>query len=128
MNALRELGSGVDAVRDRLNADAEFQLKARKWEGRFKIVRGDDVVVVQMHEGRVERIEEDPTLFTAADFIIAAPEDEWDRLLTRDPSPFYQDIYSAWLHHGFSVNGDLEQFFGFHMALRRLQQMMRGIE
>lgn len=128
MNALRELGSDVEAVQTRLNADPEFQLKARKWEGRFKIVRGDDVVVVQMHEGRVERIEADPTLFTAADFIISASHDEWNRLLTRDPSPFYQDIYSAWLHHGFTVDGDLEQFFGFHMALRRLQQMMRGIE
>ncbi|WP_144573869.1 hypothetical protein [Brevibacterium jeotgali] len=128
MNALQELGGTAEAALERLNADPEFTLKARKWEGRFKVVRGNDTVVIQMHEGAVDRIEVDPTIFTAADFTIAASKEEWDRLLVREPAPFYQDIYSAWLHHGFTVDGDLEQFFGFHMALRRLQQMLRGIE
>lgn len=128
MNALIELGGTAEAAQDRLNADPEFRLKARKWEGRFKVVRGDDIVIIQMHEGAVERIEVDPTLFAAADFTISASEDEWAKLLVREPEPFYQDIYSAWLHHGFTVDGDLEQFFGFHMAIRRLQQILRGIE
>lgn len=126
MNAILGLGETTEEARDRLNSDPEFRLKARKWEGRFKIVRGDTVVVFQMHEGEVERVEVNPALFTHSDFTIAAPEAEWDKLLEQEPEPFYQDLYSAWLHHGFSVDGDLEQFFAFHMALRRFQQILRN--
>lgn len=125
MSAILGLGQTAEEARERLNSDPEFRLKARKWEGRFKVVDGDDVAVFQMHEGEVERIEVNPTLFTHSDFSISAPEAEWKKLLEEYPEPFYQDVYSAWLHHGFSVDGDLEQFFAFHMALRRLQQILR---
>lgn len=128
MNAILGLGDTVESARNRLNSDPEFRLKARKWEGRFKVVHGEDVLIFQLHEGEVERIETDPTLFTASDFVISASEDEWKKLTEKEPEPFYQDIYSAWLHHGFEVDGDLEQFFAFHMALRRLQQILRGIK
>lgn len=128
MNAILGLGKNAESARDKLNSDPEFRLKARRWEGRFKVVCGDEVLVFQMHEGEVERIEVDPSLFTEADFVISASEDEWEKLTAAEPEPFYQDIYSAWLHHGFSVDGDLEQFFGFHMALRRLQQITRGMD
>ncbi|GAA4282795.1 hypothetical protein GCM10022261_03260 [Brevibacterium daeguense] len=125
MNTILGLGETVDEAQERLNSDQEFRLKARKWEGRFKIVHGETVAVFQMHEGAVERIELNPSLFTHSDFQITASEAEWEKLLQETPEPFYQDIYSAWLHHGFSVDGDLEQFFAFHMALRRLQQILR---
>lgn len=128
MNSILGLGTTAESAREKLNSDPEFRLKARKWEGRFKIVRGEDVLIFQMHEGEVERIEVDPTLFTQSDFVISASEDEWEKLTAKEPRPFYQDIYSAWLHHGFTVDGDLEQFFGFHMALRRFQQILRGIK
>lgn len=126
MNALIGLGETAEEARYTLNSDSEFRLKSRKWDGRFKVVRGDNVIVIQMHEGAVERIEVNPNLFTHSDFSISATEADWDKLLEKHPAPFYQDIYSAWLHHGFSVDGDLEQFFAFHMALRRLQQILRN--
>lgn len=115
----------TDKLKEDLNADAEFRLNARKWEGRFRISDDERSYLFQIHEGRVERIVDGPDMYEPFDFAISGPSDGWDKLLELEPAPFYQDIYSAWVHHGFVVEGDLEQFFGFHMALRRLQQVLR---
>lgn len=115
----------IEKLKIDLNSDPEFTLNARLWEGRFKIHIGDVSYVFQMHEGTVERIIDHPDLFTEYDFQISGPADGWEELLAPLPRPFYQDLFSAWLHHGFSIEGDLEQFFGFHMALRRMVQIMR---
>lgn len=119
------LSINAEKLKDDLNSDAEFSLNARKWEGRFKLVDSDHSYLFQVHEGMVERIEVDPDMYQQFDFLISGPSEGWDRLLEPEPEPFYQDIYSAWVHHGFSVAGDLEQFFGFHMALRRMEQILR---
>lgn len=111
--------------RETLNSDAEFTLSARKWEGRFRVSDDERAYLFQVHEGRVERIVEDPDMYEPFDFSIHGPTDGWAALIEPEPAPFYQDLYSAWVHHGFVVEGDLEQFFGFHMALRRWQQILR---
>ncbi len=115
----------VDKLKHDLNSDPEFALNARLWEGRFKLDFGDAAYVFQMHDGKVEKIIDQPDRFTQYDFAISGPREGWDEVLSPEPPPFYQDVFSAWLHHGFSIEGDLEQFFGFHMALRRLQQILR---
>lgn len=115
----------TETLKDDLNSDAEFLLNARKWEGRFRLADDDATYLFQIHEGRVERIVDGPDMYEPFDFSISGPSAGWAELLAPEPKPFYQDVYSAWVHHGFVVEGDLEQFFGFHMALRRLQQMLR---
>lgn len=115
----------TETFRATLNSDAEFSLNARKWEGRFALADDDITYLFQVHEGKVERIEAEPDMYQPFDFSISGPSSGWEKLLEPEPEPFYQDIYSAWVHHGFVVQGDLEQFFAFHMALRRLQQMLR---
>jgi hypothetical protein len=41
------------------------------------------------------------------------------------PPPFYQDVASAVLRHGFTLGGDVESFFAYHGALRRVIDVMR---
>ena len=115
----------TEQLKNELNSDAEFRLNARKWEGRFRVSDEERAYLFQVHEGQVERITEGPDMYQPFDFSIHGPTDGWEKLLRPEPEPFYQDIYSAWVHHGFVVEGDLEQFFGFHMALRRMQQLLR---
>ena len=125
MNALIPSDQTIDATIERLNSDPEFALKARIWEGRFKLVIGDDSYLFQMHEGKVERIVQEPDLYAEFGFLIAGPAEGWEKIFSVAPEPFYQDVYSAWVHHGFTIEGDLEQFFGFHMAIRRMVQIIR---
>lgn len=120
------LSFSPEKLKDELNSDAEFRLNARLWEGRFRLSsREDNSYIFYIHDGQVEKIVDNPDIYQDFDFSILGPADGWDKLLSPAPVPFYQDIFSAWIHHGFVVEGDLEQFFGFHMALRRMQQVMR---
>ena len=41
------------------------------------------------------------------------------------PRPFYQDVASALFRHGFALGGDVESFFAYHAALRRLIAVLR---
>lgn len=116
-----------EGLREALNTDPEFQLSARYWNNRVKLDFGDRVYIISVHDGVVEEIEEDPTMYAPSDLSISASSEEWDKLLAEMPRPFYQDIYSASVHHGFDIEGDLEQFFAYHAALRRMTQIMRGL-
>ena len=42
------------------------------------------------------------------------------------PKPFYQDLYAATIHHGFSVAGDTLDYCAYYPALRRLIELMRA--
>ena len=114
-------------LREALNTDPEFQLSARYWNGRVKLDFGDRVYIIGVHDGVVENIQEDPTMYDPSDLSISASSEGWDELLAEMPRPFYQDIYSASVHHDFEIEGDLEQFFAYHAALRRMTQIMRGM-
>ncbi len=114
-------------LRVALNTDPEFQLSARYWNGRVKLDFGDRVYIISVHDGVVENIEEDPTMYDPCDLSISASSEGWDKLLAATPRPFYQDMYSASVHHEFDIEGDLEQFFAYHAALRRMTQIMRGL-
>lgn len=116
-----------EELREALNADPEFQLSARYWNGRVKLDFGDRVYIMSVHDGVVESIEEEPTMYDPADLSISASSEGWDKLLAEMPRPFYQDMYSASVHHDFEIEGDLEQFFAYHAALRRMTQIMRGL-
>lgn len=114
-------------LREALNTDPEFQLSARYWDGRVKLDFGDRVYIISVHDGVVESVVEDPTMYDPSDLSISASSEEWDELLAATPRPFYQDMYSAAVHHEFDIEGDLEQFFAYHSALRRMTQIMRGL-
>lgn len=114
-------------LREALNTDPEFQLSARYWNGLVKLDFGDRVYIISVHDGSVENIQEDPTMYDPSDLSISASSEGWDELLAEMPRPFYQDIYSASVHHDFEIEGDLEQFFAYHAALRRMTQIMRGM-
>lgn len=116
-----------EGLRKALNEDPEFRLSARYWNGRVKLDFGERVYIVDVHDGVVERIEEDPTMYDPCDLSISASSGEWEKLLAATPRPFYQDMYSASVHHDFDIEGDLEQFFAYHAALRRMTQIMRDL-
>ena len=102
------------ALLDAINSDPEFQLAARYWNGSFRLGMGpDEAYVFRIRDGRVVDVNRQPTPFDAWDFEIGGPADGWRQLL------------SAVLRHGFTLGGDVESFFAYHGALRRVIDVMR---
>ena len=109
-----------------INADPEFRLAARFWNGSFRLSMGaDEGYVFRVRDGQVVHVNRQPTVFDAWDFEIGGPREGWAEILAKIPRPFYQDPASAVFRHGFTLGGDIESFFAYHAALRRVIAALR---
>ena len=114
------------AIVEAVNGDPEFQLAARFWNGSFRFGMGaDEAYVFRVRDGRLVDVNLAPTPYDAWDFAISGPAEGWAEILAPVPRPFYQDVASALLRHGFDLGGDVESYFAYHAALRRVVDVMR---
>lgn len=110
----------------RANADGEFALHARFWNATVKLRVGATSYRLDIRDGALTGCA--PWLGAiAADLAIEADDEEWAKLLEPMPRPFYQDLYAATIHHGFSVSGDTLNYCAYYPALRRLVELMRKV-
>ena len=111
---------------DAVNADPEFALAARYWNGSFRLGLGaEEAYIFRVRDGRIVDVNRHPTVFDDWDFEIAGPAEGWRQMLSPTPPPFYQDVASAVFRHGFTLGGDVATFFAYHAALRRLIDVLR---
>ena len=116
-----------ERLKDSANGDGEFRLHARFWTGTLKIANGPHSTRIDLRDGVISAIE--PWFASlAGDLSISAPPAEWDALLAATPRPFYQDLYAATIHHGFTAAGNRTHFCAYYPALRRLVELMREVK
>jgi hypothetical protein len=116
------------ALLETVNADPEFRLHARFWNGSFRLsMEPEEAYVFTVRDGRITGVNCQPTPFDAADFEVRGPGEGWAEVLAPAPPPFYQDVASAIFRHGFALGGDVESFFAYHAALRRLIDVIRRL-
>jgi hypothetical protein len=120
-------GIPLEQLSELANRDSEFCIAARFWDCALRIDQGDHARTIRIESGRIAAVE--PSDEKASwDLRIAAPPEEWSKLLARVPRPFYQDLYGAAMHHGFELHGDLEHhLFPYYPAVRRLLEILRGV-
>ena len=109
-----------------INEDPEFRLAARFWNGSFRLSMGpSEAYLFRVRDGAVVGLNREPTVWDAWDFEVSGPPEGWAEIFARVPKPFYQDVASAIFRHGFVLGGDVESFFAYHAALRRVIDVMR---
>jgi hypothetical protein len=114
------------ALLEAINGDPEFRLAARFWNGAFRLSMGaEEAYLFRVRDGEMVGVNPAPTVFDAWDFEVGGPSEGWAEILARVPRPFYQDVASAIFRHGFTLGGDVESFFAYHAALRRVIEVMR---
>jgi hypothetical protein len=114
------------ALLEAVNADPEFRLAARYWNGSFRLTMGpEEAYLFRVRDGELMNVNLQPTVFDAWDFEVAGPRDGWNEIFAETPRPFYQDVASALFRHGFTLGGDVESFFAYHAALRRVIAALR---
>ena len=105
------------------NDDGEFKVAARMWNADVDFADGEDSVRIVVRDGVLSAAPAAGK--TAAEIRVAGPAEGWSAMLEPVPPPFYQDLFGATLHHGFSLTGDLESAWAYYPALRRLIELMR---
>lgn len=120
----------IGQLRELANHDAEFGLTARHWTTTLRLDMGAESYLLNIHDGQLTEITQwRPThqLWTSWQVTIAAPAADWQQFLAPLPQPFYQDLWGAVIHHGFTLEGDLETLYPYYPALRRLFDLMRTL-
>jgi len=117
----------TDHVLEALNLDPEFVMTARHWTTNIKLFVGDDPYFIDVVDGTVTRFSDTASGFDTYSILIGGPVDAWERILAEVPKPFYQDFWSAFMRHDFTLDGDLKSLYPYHPALRRMSEILRSV-
>ena len=72
------------ALLEAVNADPEFRLAARYWNGSFRLTMGpDEAYLFRVRDGELMNVNLQPTVFDAWDFEIAGSKASLERLIRR---------------------------------------------
>ena len=111
----------------RLNADPEFSLAARFWSGALTLGLDDARWTLRLEDGHVRSLarERESEVEEPRDIGIHASAADWEAMLEPEPRPFYHDIFAASIRQDVSLDGDIETFYAYYLAIRRLFAVMR---
>ncbi|MGE0822269.1 MAG: hypothetical protein AB7G75_05280 [Candidatus Binatia bacterium] len=118
------------ALSEVANNDPEFRIAARFWNVNLRLEMGERSVLICIEHGHMTKvIANDPpfSLLSPANLVVSASTTEWQKFFAPIPKPFYVDLWGATTHHGFTVAGDMDSFYAYYPALRRLFDIMRGL-
>lgn len=117
------------------NADPEFTLCSRYWDGSLEFGVGDTLYSITMTGGKVSAVDVAPYEALPDEgrkdgsrrVRISAPEGDWENMVKDPAPPFYLDYYSASAHHGFVLDGDRESLWAYYPAIRRTTELFRAL-
>ena len=119
------------SIMEILNADPEFRLHSRYWQGILEFGVDDRTYVFNLRNGKVisaNELSAQSGASRARDNVrISAPSATWAIFLQDPPPPFYQDYYCASLHYDFELSGDPETLWAYYPAIRRTHELLRDI-
>ena len=107
------------------NDDGEFAVAARMWDADVVFASDGNSVRMSIADGRITEVTTGSAA-SDAQIRISGPDDGWQKMLAPLPPPFYQDLFGASLHHGFTIEGSVEDVYPYYPALRRLIELLRA--
>jgi hypothetical protein len=99
--------SWAEAFTRTTNEDAEIGAHGTYYDCTYMLDMEDRKVIVDMHRGKVEKINLDPQPLDAYQFALRAPAATWRGMGERMPKPMFHGIWAASFREGLSMEGDL---------------------
>ena len=111
-------------VIEQANHDGEFRIAARLWNATLRFDVGERSVELAVSDGEI--VSATPCARTnRCDANVSGPAEEWDELLARVPRPLHQDLFGGITLGRFQLEGDVEAFYAYYPAVRRLVDLAR---
>jgi hypothetical protein len=111
------------------NADGEFRIAARFWDGDVCFDIGADAYHLEVRGGRIASF---APLAAGAEpswiLRLSGPEAMWREMLVPTPRAFFHDFQAASFREGLVVEGDVVSYGPYYRAVARLIEIMRTQE
>jgi hypothetical protein len=111
-------------VIEQANRDGEFRIAARLWNATLRLDVGERSIEVAVSDGEI--VAATPCARTnRCDASVSGAAEEWDELLARVPRALHQDLFGGITLGRFQLEGDVEAFYAYYPAVRRLVDLAR---
>ena len=107
------------------NEDPELGAHGKFYSCSYMLDMGERKVIVDMHRGKVEKINLDPEPLDSYDFALRAPAETWRGMGEKVPGPMYHGIWAASFRKDLSMEGDLLVLMQNLRALTRQIEILR---
>lgn len=87
--------------------DETIQCMGRYYTCTFMYDMGDQKVIIEMHDGKVKKINTDPQPLDPYDFALRASPQTWREFGKPVPKPMFHGIWSASFREDLKLEGDL---------------------
>ncbi|HLY38719.1 MAG TPA: hypothetical protein VKU61_11835 [Candidatus Binatia bacterium] len=111
-------------VIEQANRDGEFRIAARLWNATLRLDVGERSVELAVSDGAIVSAAPCGRTNRCVASVSGAAE-EWDELLARVPRPLHQDLFGGITLGRFQLEGDVEAFYAYYPAVRRLVDLVR---
>jgi len=120
----------LEALRERVNADAGLVRRGRYLTTTFLLQSGDTSWLVSIFEGRIVSVSRGPFVMPSSSFALRASEAEWQKFFLAKPPPGSNDLMALVRRKVLKAEGDLQVFMAhlryFKEALAKLRPAAGG--
>jgi hypothetical protein len=120
----------LEALKERVNADAGLVRRGRYLTTTFLLQSGEISWLVSIFEGRVVSVTRGPFVMPSSAFALRAAEAEWAKFFLAKPPPGSNDLMALIRRKVLKAEGDLQVFMAhlryFKEALAKLRPVAGG--
>jgi hypothetical protein len=115
----------LEALKERVNADAGLVRRGRMLTTTFLLQSGDTSWLVSIFEGRIVSVTRGPFVMPSSTFALRASETEWEKFFLAKPPPGSNDLMALVRRKALKAEGNLQVFMAhlryFKEALAKLR-------
>ena len=115
----------LEALKERVNADAALVRRGRYLTTTFLIEIGEMPWLISIFEGRIVSVARGPFVMPSSSFALRASEAEWQKFFSAHPPPGSNDLMALIRRRVLKAEGDLKVFMAhlryFKEALAKLR-------
>ena len=120
--------SWFEALQDSVAEDRELAVSGRWSTLNFALQVGDDVFLVRLREGRIEKIVPEPGGGESWSFALVGSPEDWRRFLQESPPPSYHDPLAMDVRvPTFSIEGDQHVFIQHIRTVKRIFRIAQSL-
>ena len=120
----------LEALEERVNADAGLVRRGRYLTTTFLLQAGDVSWLISIFEGKIVSVTRGPFVMPSSSFALRASEAEWRKYFLAKPPPGSNDLMALVRRKVLTTEGDLQVFMAhlryFKEALAKLRPALGG--
>lgn len=117
----------LEALKERVNADAVLVRRGRYLTTTFLLQAGEASWLVSIFEGKIVSVTRGPFVMPSSSFALRASEAEWQKFFSPRPPPGSNDLMALVRRRVLKTEGDLQVFMAhlryFKEALAKLRPL-----